>query len=78
MLQPGLHGGRTEIVDLDHEIDWPTAHLAVFDVFLLLDRCVDQQSESLPAVGALDYAFDELIDHDAGRIRSIRPLSVAK
>ena len=74
MLYP--HRCGSEFVDLDHEIDWMTAHLAILDIFLLLDRCVDQQGETFPAIGTLNHALNELINHDAGRIRSKRPLSV--
>jgi hypothetical protein len=71
-----LHRRGSEVVDLDHEIDWMATQLAILDVFLLLDRCVDQQGESFPAKGTLNHAFHELIDHDAGRMRNKRPLSV--
>jgi hypothetical protein len=62
-----MHGRRTEVINVDNEIDWAAADLAVLDVFLYLDRSIDQQGELFPAVGALNDAFE--------RIRSIKAIS---
>jgi hypothetical protein len=58
-----MHGRRTEVINVDNEIDWAAADLAVLDVFLYLDRSIDQQGELFPAVGALNDAFERIMKY---------------
>jgi hypothetical protein len=78
VLQAGCYGDLAELIHLDYKIDRPTTDFAVFDIFLGLDRTIDQYREAFPAIRALHLGFDKLVNHDAGRMRNMRPLSVEK
>lgn len=46
-------------LNLNTEIDWTTANLAVLYVVLTINRGIDQYADVLPAVGTFDVLFCE-------------------
>lgn len=78
MLKTGLHPGGPLFINLDNKIYRTATDLAILDIFLVFDRTIDEQSDLFPAIGALRRYLDDLVDHDSGSIRMMRPLSVEK
>lgn len=69
----------TILIDPHIEYYWSATNLAVLDIFLHLNRAVDQYMNGFPAIRALDIELLKPVSrHDRGRIRIILPLSVEK
>ncbi len=73
ILQACLRTYFAKFVHFDHEIDGSTTDFAVFDVFLGLDRTIDQQDETFPAIGALDPVSITWLIIAAGRYAQDAP-----